>query len=332
MRTILRNLGLGLTLTAVAAFGQTKPAFEVASVRIGTQPDATKMMAAMQGGGKAPIGVNVGPHRAEYQFMDLKSLIANAYGVKTYQVTGPDWLTTQRFDIVATLPDGASKDDAPKMLQALLEDRFKLAVHRTNAEHPVLALVAGKSTSSKMKPSTERPVAIDEAAPLQQGETLLNQGDGPMIMKMDAAAGGATINMGVNGKVVFKMNPATQAVHLDFSMVTMKGFADLLTQLFGQFGGAAGGRTVVDMSEIKGNYEVSLEISLMDMMNVARQGGDIGGGGPGGGGAPMVASDPAGGAATLTDAVQSLGMKLVSSKAMVEQLVVDHAEKTPTEN
>ncbi|MDT7816445.1 MAG: hypothetical protein QOJ42_6361, partial [Acidobacteriaceae bacterium] len=52
----------------------------------------------------------------------------------------PDWMTTERFDIVAKMPEGSTKEDAPKMLQTLLEDRFKLTTHRTSAEHPVLAL------------------------------------------------------------------------------------------------------------------------------------------------------------------------------------------------
>jgi uncharacterized protein (TIGR03435 family) len=43
------------------------------------------------------------------------------------------------------------------------------------------------------------------------------------------------------------------------------------------------------------------------------------------------ASDP-GGSSSLVQAVQSLGLKLESRKAMVEQLVIDHVEKTPTEN
>jgi uncharacterized protein (TIGR03435 family) len=48
--------------------------------------------------------------------------------------------------------------------------------------------------------------------------------------------------------------------------------------------------------------------------------------------APAVASDPSGGGSSLTDAVQSMGLKLESRKAMVDQFVVDHIEKTPTEN
>lgn len=78
-----------------------------------------------------------------------------AYGVKPYQITGPDWLATMRFDIVAKMPEG-SKKDAPKMLQALLEERFKLTTHRASAEHPVLALVVGKG-GPKLKASAEKP-------------------------------------------------------------------------------------------------------------------------------------------------------------------------------
>ena len=49
-------------------------------------------------------------------------------------------MTTTHFDIVAKMPEGSKKEDAPKMLQTLLEDRFKLTTHRASAEHPVLAL------------------------------------------------------------------------------------------------------------------------------------------------------------------------------------------------
>jgi uncharacterized protein (TIGR03435 family) len=50
--------------------------------------------------------------------------------VKPYQITGPDWMSTTRFDIVAKMPEGSKKGDAPKMLQTLLEERFKLTTHR----------------------------------------------------------------------------------------------------------------------------------------------------------------------------------------------------------
>jgi uncharacterized protein (TIGR03435 family) len=142
--------------------------------------------------------------------------------------------------------------------------------------------------------------------------------------------------MGLKGKMAYRLNPATQTFHIDFSMTTMAGFADMITQLFAQIGGT-GGRQVVDMTEIKGNYDASIELSLAELISMARAAGaDIPGGAPGGaggrGGNVPVASDPGGGGASLADAVQSMGLKLEPRKAMVDQLIVDHIEKTPTEN
>ena len=57
----------------------------------------------------------------------------------------------------------------PRMLQALLEERFKLAAHRDNQEHPVLALVVGKD-GPKLKESPATTEPIDENAPLKPGE------------------------------------------------------------------------------------------------------------------------------------------------------------------
>ena len=333
MKSIFGKIAICLALTSIAAFAQ-KPAFEVATIKPAAPMDPAKMMAAMQSGGKMPIGANVDSKRAEYTFMDLKGLIALAYSVKPYQISGPEWLGTERFDIIAKLPDGATKDDAPKMLQSLLEDRFKLTTHRSSAEHPVLALVVARG-GLKLKASTQTPVAIDETAPLKPGEMKMDGPDGPIRISVSPATGSAVVDMGLKGKMSYKMNPANQSMRMDFSMVTLEGLADMMTQMFTQLGGAAG-RQVVDMTEIKGNYEASVEISLADLMAIARNAGMDGGmGGPGGAaptsGAP-VASDPSGGAASLTEAVNSMGLKLESRKAVVAQFVVDHVEKTPTEN
>jgi uncharacterized protein (TIGR03435 family) len=249
-------------------------------------------------------------------------------------------MSTQRFDIVAKMPEGSTKEDAPKMLQTLLEDRFKLATHRTSAEHPVLALVVGKG-GPKLKASAETPVAIDESAPLKPGELKMDGPDGPVRAKIDMTTGSSVVDMGLQGKMSYRLNPATQSFHIDFSMTTMAGFADMITQLFTQLGGGTGSRQVVDMTGIKGNYDATVELSLAEIIAMARAAGaDIpagvpGGPGSGGGGrgnAPAVASDPSGGGSSLTDAVQSMGLKLESRKAMVDQFIVDHIEKAPTEN
>ena len=140
---------LTLSLIPLAHAQLGKLAFASASVKpsapltVDSQRDATaKYMADVRTGKIKPepgiivdtahprMGVHVDRSQAEYNFLPLVDLIAIAYNVKTYQVSGPGWVTSQRFDIVANMPDGASVDDAPVMLQALLEDRFKLAIHR----------------------------------------------------------------------------------------------------------------------------------------------------------------------------------------------------------
>jgi uncharacterized protein (TIGR03435 family) len=328
------KLCLLVVFAATSAFAQTKLAFEVATIKPAPPMDMAKVAAAMQAGGKMPIGANVDANRAEYLYLDLRSLMSNAYGVKPYQISGPDWMATTRFDIVAKMPEGSKKEDAPKMLQALLEERFKLTTHRASVEHPVLALVVGKG-GPKLKASTETPVAIDESAPLKPGELKMDGSEGPVRVKVDLTTGGSVIDMGLRGKMTYRLNPATQTLHIDFSMTTMAGFADMITQLFEQVGGT-GGRQVVDMTGIKGNYDATIDLSLMEIIAMARAAGaDIPVGAPGGAGgrgnAP-VASDPGVGGASLTDAVQSMGLKLESRKAMVDQLIVDHIEKAPTEN
>jgi uncharacterized protein (TIGR03435 family) len=341
MRNNLRNLALCLALTAAAAFAQSAPlAFEVASIKPAAPLDQAKIAAGIQRGEMPKIGPHIEGSRAEYIYMALRDLIVMAYKVKPYQVTGPDWLNTTRFDIMAKMPEGSNKADAPKMLQALLEDRFKLVVRKESKENPVLGLVVGKG-GPKLKESTEAPQAIDESAPLKPGEMKMDGPDGPIRMTV-GKAGSATVNMGLKGSMNYKVDQTTMTMHLDGTQLSMDGFADMLTQLSQGMGGG-GGRRIMDMTGLKGYYQVAIDFSLADLMNMARaQGMDIppGAGGGGGGGAAGgatsarpadAASDPSG-TTSLFAAVQALGLKLESRKAVTEQLVIEHAEKTPTEN
>ena len=240
MPQTLRNLAICLALVASATFAQTKPSFEVATIKPAQPMDQAKIMAALQSGGKLPVGATIDSHRAEYLYLDLKTLLTYAYGVKPYQITGPDWMPTTRFDIVAKMPEGSTKEDAPQMLQSLLEERFKLTTHRTSAEHSVLAIVVGKG-GPKLKASAEKPVAIDESAPLKPGEMKMDGPDGPVRAKVDIATGSSVVDMGLKGKMSYKINPANQTMHIDFSMITMTGFADMMTQLMTQLAGGTGG-------------------------------------------------------------------------------------------
>jgi uncharacterized protein (TIGR03435 family) len=82
--------------------------------------------------------------------LTLLSFVARAYGVKEYQVEGPDWLNSERYDIAAKFPEGLPRDPDQfraamgAMMEKMLVDRFKLSVHRDQKAFPVYELVAGK--------------------------------------------------------------------------------------------------------------------------------------------------------------------------------------------
>ena len=336
-RRIMRNR-FGLTLISAmliatgTAFGQTAATpqtaasnltFDVASVRPSPEPDRAKMIADLQAG-KRPESARVDGSRATYTYMSLKELIAMAYKLRVYQISGPDWMVTDRFDVVAKLPDGASKDDAPAMLRALLVERFKLAAHRDTPEQPVLALVAAKG-GLKLKEATATPEPFDENTPLKPGESKADTTDGPMRL-MKNPDGSTTYNMGARGTFKVKFDGETRSLHMEAASITMKGFAGMMTSL-----GGGSGRQVVDMTGLTGTYQAAIDFPLIDLMASLRdQGIDLPTGGGGGGGASG-ATDPEGGQ-TVSAALEKLGLKLEKSKAKVEQLVIDHVEKLPTAN
>jgi bla regulator protein BlaR1 len=74
----------------------------------------------------------------------LKPVLMEAFRVKVEQIAGPSWLETGCFDISAKMPDGATRDQLPEMLQALLAERFKLAAHQEDRLRSGYVLVVDK--------------------------------------------------------------------------------------------------------------------------------------------------------------------------------------------
>jgi len=81
-------------------FDQTRQEFEVASIR----PAAETRNAA-------PVGVQITGAQLRIARMSLKDYIGMAYRVRFQQITGPDWIAQDRFDISATIPEGGSGCD-----------------------------------------------------------------------------------------------------------------------------------------------------------------------------------------------------------------------------
>jgi uncharacterized protein (TIGR03435 family) len=134
---------LPLVLLCRAAFGQSS-SFEVASI---------KPAAPATGHQQYHMTVAGDQGRIEFVNASLLDLVRTAYRVRAYQVKGPEWMATQKFDLIAKLAEGTTRDQAPEMLQALLADRFKLAVHRSKDVFPGVAMVVAKG-GTKLTVST----------------------------------------------------------------------------------------------------------------------------------------------------------------------------------
>jgi uncharacterized protein (TIGR03435 family) len=139
------------------AFGQPADfslSFEVASVKLAAPPAAGgRSGSAMRGG----PGSN-DPEQITYTYATLRSVLLKAYDVKTFQLTGPAWLDSEHYDIIAKVPPGATKDQFSRMLQNLLTERFHLALRRESKELQVYDLVVGKNGST-LKESASDPNA-----------------------------------------------------------------------------------------------------------------------------------------------------------------------------
>lgn len=83
----------------------------------------------------------------------MLNLIEAAYGVQEDSIAGgPGWITNDRFDVVAKIPEGTTAQTANLMLQSLLAERFGLVVRNENSPQPRYVLSAGKVP--RLKPAT----------------------------------------------------------------------------------------------------------------------------------------------------------------------------------
>src|SRR5271169_2577958 len=114
----------GLLFSAAAAYGQDG-AFEVASVRPAPPPTGNGISRHSQGGPGSKD-----PGRIHYENVTIRSLIMRAYNLKDYQVTGSDWISSEGYDITATLPPDSTKEQFAGMMRRLLAERFHLVSHR----------------------------------------------------------------------------------------------------------------------------------------------------------------------------------------------------------
>jgi uncharacterized protein (TIGR03435 family) len=316
----MRKVTLRATILALALqpwlfiFGQTAagpPAFEVASVKPAAAQTPGRMMMGCRGGPGSPD-----PGLLSCSNVNVGMLMSRAYGVQGYQINGPAWFDSEHFDITAKIPAGATKDQFNQMLQNMLAERFQVKLHRETKELPMHRLAVGKG-GPKMKPSGNVPPSEDAPKDLgPMGEPPPPPRPGPGGFPEPPKGRPGLMMMFMNGKMRL--------------VGTQQTVSDLAQMLGGQLG-----RPVVDETGLKGKYDFTLDFTPepgrgmpggMPMPMPPPGGGSGGGmGGPG-------ADSQEGGPTLITAIQEQLGLKLESKKGPVEILVVDHAEKVPTEN
>jgi uncharacterized protein (TIGR03435 family) len=152
---------LAALISSIAAFAQSdpKPAFTVADVHA-VAPTANPAL----------VGAIPQINRFELRGATMLDLIRTAWDVDATRVIGgPAWLDTDRFDVIAQTPAGATREATNTMLQSLLAERFSLVVHNDTRDLPAFVM-----TIAKGGPKLKKSHGADDAD-CKQSET-----DGPV--------------------------------------------------------------------------------------------------------------------------------------------------------
>jgi uncharacterized protein (TIGR03435 family) len=236
----------GFLFFAAPLLAQATPplAFEVASVKPSAPLNTRQAMMGQQ-----RVGMKIDAARVDIANPSLADLVRIAFRVKLYQITGPDWMKRERFDVVAKLAEGASPDRAPEMLQQLLTERFKLTVHRETKEHAVYALTVGKNGPKLVESPADAVLPAKSASgPAAPG------GPGPMQLSEDASN---LIASGERTGPIRVSSGAGGTMRLEARNATMAALAEMLSRILD--------RPVVDMTGLKGTYQLTLNLSMQDM-------------------------------------------------------------------
>jgi uncharacterized protein (TIGR03435 family) len=243
------------------------------------------------------------PERYTAENMDFAGLVMYAYDIKRFQISGPDWMRTERYNVSAIVPPYATKEQFRTMLQNLLAERFALKVHWETREMPLYELVIAKGGPKLEDTKPDDPADAEHAAPkgpprsakTPDGFPSLPEGRAPIMMMMSTKDGPANAMRAHNESAEEIASTLSHQVELPLR----------------------------DATGLKGKYDFTLYWLTR----------------PGSHSASGVSADPNGSQTpeadspgpTLFEAIQQqLGLKLERKKGPVPMLVVDHVEKKPT--
>jgi uncharacterized protein (TIGR03435 family) len=272
----------------VPAAGETAsiPAFEVATIKPGADGDRVMMMFTQDG--------------VSIKGVPMQMILREAFRTEDDHVFGaPSWAKSTRYDIEAKV----AAEDAPKlkdlkgeqrmqMLVPLLVERFNLKYHHETRELTTYSLVVAKG-GVKMKESATSDAAPKDA-PKEAGAK-----EAPKEISADAPKAppkGSRLMMTGPGRIESEGTPTQFLAHV------------LSQQL---------GKTVVDKTGLTGKYDYTLQWTPDDATPA---------GGAGGGPERDENAAPAGGPSLFTAVEEQLGLKIESTKGLVDVIVIDRLD------
>jgi uncharacterized protein (TIGR03435 family) len=139
------------SVAIVLQAGPVLPSFDVASVKLNRNPPTGPRVMSLR--------LSLSHGTLTFVGYSLRNLLLQAYDINAPQIVGcPNWCDSDAFDVIGKADDpDAAPEQVRLMLQSLLADRFKLAVHREQRELPGYSLAVSKS-GSKLKPAKDEEV------------------------------------------------------------------------------------------------------------------------------------------------------------------------------
>ncbi len=170
-----------LSASALTKAAPISPTFVVASVMF-SDPHDRKPAAMPRTWGDETSKVSL-------HHIPLNYVLMHVYSLQPDQLSGPSWLPDEFFDILATVPAGAPKEQIPLMFESLLSERFKLKFHRETHAEKVLALVVGKGGPKLKEPLPDDPAAQFERPQATGAPGAENRSVTTMLNRFDAQLG-----------------------------------------------------------------------------------------------------------------------------------------------
>jgi len=232
--------------------------FEVASVKVAQSP-----MEMMRAGKMVAGGTNFSGTRVDIGSMAMKNMLASAYRMDLQRITAPAWTAQAYFSIQAVMAEGATKEQFPEMLRALLEERFHLVARRETSDQTAYALTIAKG-GNKMKPPRE----VDKTG--CDTWTDDRQFTGAQMCSSSATTDGGRTSLTV--RTDSRFGPSRSSISktvsdTEFYAITMPQLAEYLTNtiLAGPAGRQIPYAQAIDRTELQGKWDVTVERVFEDV-------------------------------------------------------------------